>query len=63
MIATYILLQTPAFGDSLLALILPIMVHTWFVFLMRSYFSELPRELIEAARWMERTSGEFYSKS
>ncbi|MEP6894015.1 MAG: carbohydrate ABC transporter permease [Chloroflexota bacterium] len=36
--------------DSILALTLPIMVNTWFVFLMRSYFSELPREFIEAAK-------------
>ncbi len=51
MIATYIFIaNTLHLVDSLLALILPIMVNTWFVFLMRSYFSELPRELIEAAK-------------
>jgi putative aldouronate transport system permease protein len=51
MIATYIwIANTLHMVDSILALTLPIMVNTWFVFLMRSYFSELPREFIEAAK-------------
>jgi putative aldouronate transport system permease protein len=51
MIATYIwIANTLGLRDNLLALILPLIVNTWFVFLMRSYFSELPREFIEAAK-------------
>ena len=51
MIATYIwIANTLHMVDSIMALTLPIMVNTWFVFLMRSYFSELPREFIEAAK-------------
>ena len=51
MIATYIwIASTLHMVDNILTLILPIMVNTWFVFLLRSYFSELPREFIEAAK-------------
>ncbi len=51
MIATYIwIANTLHMVDSIMALTLPIMVNVWFVFLMRSYFSELPREFIEAAK-------------
>ncbi|MBN9393391.1 MAG: carbohydrate ABC transporter permease [Chloroflexi bacterium] len=36
--------------DNILALILPTMVVPWFVLLLRTYFSGLPSELIEAAK-------------
>lgn len=36
--------------DTLWALILPYLVMPWYVFLLRAYFSGLPRELIDAAK-------------
>jgi putative aldouronate transport system permease protein len=51
MIASYIwMTRYLNLKDSIFALILPSMVAPWFVFLMRSYFSTLPREFIEAAK-------------
>jgi putative aldouronate transport system permease protein len=51
MIASYIwMTRYLNLKDSIFALILPPMVAPWFVFLMRSYFSTLPREFIEAAK-------------
>jgi putative aldouronate transport system permease protein len=51
LIPTYILVtQTLHLKDSLLALILPYLVIPWFVFLLRTYFITLPKELIESAK-------------
>ena len=36
--------------DTLWSLILPYLVMPWYVFLLRAYFSSLPRELIDAAK-------------
>jgi len=36
--------------DTLWSLILPYLVMPWYVFLLRAYFSALPRELIDAAK-------------
>ncbi len=36
--------------DSLWALILPYLVMPWYVLLLRAYFAQLPRELIDAAK-------------
>lgn len=51
LIPTYILVtQTLHLKDSLLALILPYLVIPWYVFLLRTYFITLPKELIESAK-------------
>lgn len=51
LIPTYILVtQTLHLKDSLLALILPYLVVPWYVFLLRTYFATLPKELIESAK-------------
>lgn len=51
LIPTYILVtQTLRLKDSLLALILPYLVVPWYVFLLRTYFATLPKELIESAK-------------
>ncbi len=51
LVASYIV-NTRYLGlnDSLLALILPALVVPFFVLLLRTYFSSLPNELLEAAR-------------
>ncbi len=36
--------------DTLFALILPYLVMPWYVLLLRAYFAQLPRELIDAAK-------------
>jgi len=51
LIPTYILVtQTLHLKDSLLALIMPYLVIPWYVFLLRTYFITLPKELIESAK-------------
>ncbi len=51
LIPTYILVtQTLHLKDSLLALILPYLVIPWYVFLLRTYFITLPKEMIESAK-------------
>lgn len=51
LIPTYILVtQTLHLKDSLLALIMPYLVVPWYVFLLRTYFATLPKELIESAK-------------
>lgn len=50
-VPTYIVVaQLLHLKDTLPVLILPYLVVPWFVFLLRSYFATLPRELLEAAR-------------
>lgn len=37
-------------GDSMLALIVPLLVNAWYLILMRTYFQSIPDSLIEAAK-------------
>jgi putative aldouronate transport system permease protein len=51
LVPTYILIaQVLDLKDKGPVLILPYLVVPWFVFLLRSFFTTLPRELLEAAR-------------
>ena len=51
LVPTYIVIaQILGLKDKPPVLILPYLVVPWFVFLLRSYFLTLPRELLEAAR-------------
>jgi putative aldouronate transport system permease protein len=51
LVPTYILItQYLRLRDTLAVLILPYLVVPWFVFLLRTYFSTLPKEFIESAK-------------
>ena len=51
LVPTYILItQYLKIDNTLLVLILPYLVAPWYVLLLRTYFADLPRELLEAAR-------------
>lgn len=51
LVPTYILItQYLKLRDMLAVLILPYLVVPWFVFLLRTYFSTLPKEFIESAK-------------
>lgn len=50
LVPTYILItQYYGLGDSLWVYILPHMISPWYVFMMRSFFQEVPNEMIESA--------------
>ena len=46
----YMVTQVLHLKNTLLVLILPYLIVPWYVFLLRTFFSSLPHELIEAAR-------------
>lgn len=46
----YMVTQVLHLKNTLLVLILPYLIIPWYVFLLRTFFSSLPHELIEAAR-------------
>lgn len=50
LVPTYILItQYYGLGDSLWVYILPHLISPWYVFMMRSFFQEVPHEMIESA--------------
>ena len=50
LVPTYILItQYYGLGDSLWVYILPGLISPWYVFMMRSFFQEVPHEMIESA--------------
>jgi putative aldouronate transport system permease protein len=51
LVPTYLLItQVLHLKDNILALILPYLVVPWFVFILRSFFSNLPQEILDVAR-------------
>lgn len=51
LVPTYLLItQVLHLKDNILVLVLPYLVIPWFVFILRSFFSSLPSELLEVAR-------------
>jgi putative aldouronate transport system permease protein len=51
LVPVYILVtQYLKLRDTLLVLIIPYLFSPWYVFLMRTFFSQLPREIIDSAR-------------
>ena len=51
LVPTYLLMtQVLHLKDNILALILPYLVVPWFVFILRSFFSNLPQEILDVAR-------------
>jgi putative aldouronate transport system permease protein len=51
LVPTYLLItQGLHLKDNILVLILPYLVIPWFVFILRSFFANLPQEIIECAR-------------
>lgn len=50
MIPNYILMTSLGLRDTVAAFILPGMISTYYVILMRSFFTTVPRELEEAMR-------------
>lgn len=51
LVPVYILVtQYLKLRDTLLVLILPYLFSPWYVFLLRTFFSQLPREIIDSAR-------------
>ena len=51
LVPTYLLMtQVLHLKDTILALILPYLVVPWFVFILRSFFSNLPQEILDVAR-------------
>jgi putative aldouronate transport system permease protein len=46
----YIITQVLHLKDNILVLILPYLVIPWFIFILRSFFSGLPQEIMEAAK-------------
>lgn len=50
LIPTYLLVVNMGLKDSLWALILPALISPWYMFLMRNFFMEIPREVEESAQ-------------
>ena len=51
LVPTYLVItQVLHLKDNILALILPYLVVPWFVFILRSFFSNLPQEILDMAR-------------
>jgi putative aldouronate transport system permease protein len=51
LIPTYIVVSNLlGLRNNFLALILPILVNPWYILILRTYFSQIPEELIDAAR-------------
>jgi len=51
LVPTYLVVtQVLHLKDNILALILPYLVVPWFVFILRSFFSSLPQEILDMAR-------------
>ena len=49
MIPTFLIVQKLGMLDTIWAIVLPSLISTWYLFIMRTFFEALPEELEDAA--------------